>query len=80
MRSGKWRVEPPAGFESVLGLAQEYSSLDEIMSNERYEAISSSYERYIEGVLSHLVQNKGYKFGGLIMEPMILGAGGMHFA
>ena len=80
MRKGKWYVEPPASLSHVLGEPQEYSSLGEVLSTQRDEVVGPLYEHYIEGVLSHLVQNKGYKFGGLVLEPMILGAGGMHFA
>lgn len=80
MRKGKWYVEPPESLSHILGQPQEYPSLDEVLSTQRDEKVGSLYERYIEGVLSHLVQNKGYKFGGLVLEPMILGAGGMHFA
>lgn len=79
MRKGKWYVEPPAKLSHILGEPQEFDSLDEVLSTERDASVGPVYERYIEGVLSHLVQNKGYKFGGLVLEPMILGAGGMHF-
>jgi dethiobiotin synthetase/adenosylmethionine--8-amino-7-oxononanoate aminotransferase len=80
MRKGKWYVEPPASMEHILGEPQEFSSLDEVLSIDRDKIIGPIYEHYIEGVLNHLVQNKAYKFGGLVLEPMILGAGGMHFA
>ncbi len=80
MRKGKWYVEPPQSLNHILGEPQEYDSLDEVLSTRRDEVVGPLYERYIEGVLSHLVQTKGYKFGGLVLEPMILGAGGMHFA
>lgn len=40
---------------------------------------SPEYQLYIEGILHHLVHTKGYKFGGLVMEPVVLGAGGMFF-
>lgn len=40
---------------------------------------SPEYQLYIEGILNHLVHTKGYKFGGLVMEPVVLGAGGMFF-
>jgi dethiobiotin synthetase/adenosylmethionine--8-amino-7-oxononanoate aminotransferase len=80
MRKGKWYVEPPQNLSHILGEPQEYDSLDEVLSTQRDEVVGPLYERYIEGVLTHLVQNKGYKFGGLVLEPMVLGAGGMHFA
>jgi dethiobiotin synthetase/adenosylmethionine--8-amino-7-oxononanoate aminotransferase len=80
MRRGKWYVEPPQSLSHILGQPQEFASLDEVLSTQRDQVVGPVYERYIEGVLTHLVQNKGYKFGGLVLEPMVLGAGGMHFA
>jgi hypothetical protein len=71
-------VEPPAGFEHVFGPPQEYAELDDIMDLRRRKD-NPEYQLYIEGILNHLVNTKGYKFGGLVMEPVILGAGGMFF-
>lgn len=73
-----WIVEPPAGFEHVFGPPQEYSDLEDIMNLSKRKD-SPEYQLYIEGILNHLVHTKGYKFGGLVMEPVVLGAGGMFF-
>lgn len=78
MRKGTWIVEPPAGFEHVFGPPQEYSDLQDIMDLTKRKD-SPEYQLYIEGILNHLVHTKGYKFGGLVMEPVVLGAGGMFF-
>ncbi|RDI87394.1 hypothetical protein Vi05172_g2705 [Venturia inaequalis] len=78
LRRGTWVVEPPAGFEHVFGPPQEYSDLEDIMDLSKRKD-SPEYQLYIEGILNHLVHTKGYKFGGLVMEPVVLGAGGMFF-
>jgi dethiobiotin synthetase/adenosylmethionine--8-amino-7-oxononanoate aminotransferase len=38
-----------------------------------------AYTKHIEGILTELVEKKGHKFGALVMEPLLLGAGGMLF-
>ncbi|TLD39373.1 dethiobiotin synthase [Venturia nashicola] len=78
LRKGTWIVEPPAGFEHVFDPPQEYSDLEDIMDLSKRKD-SPEYQFYIEGILNHLVHIKGYKFGGLVMEPVVLGAGGMFF-
>jgi dethiobiotin synthetase/adenosylmethionine--8-amino-7-oxononanoate aminotransferase len=40
---------------------------------------SVKYESYIEGVLNWLIKSRGRKFGALVIEPVLLGAGGMLF-
>ncbi|KAF2473837.1 bifunctional dethiobiotin synthetase/adenosylmethionine-8-amino-7-oxononanoate aminotransferase [Lindgomyces ingoldianus] len=78
MRKGRWVVEPPAGMEEEFGPAQYFQDLNEIFD---YEARghSARYEDYIERVLDALVRTQGKKFGALVMEPVLLGAGGMIF-
>jgi dethiobiotin synthetase/adenosylmethionine--8-amino-7-oxononanoate aminotransferase len=78
LRKGTWIIEPPAGFEHVFGPPQEYAELNDAMDLSKRKD-SPEYQLYIEGILNHLVKTKGYKFGGLVMEPVILGAGGMFF-
>jgi dethiobiotin synthetase/adenosylmethionine--8-amino-7-oxononanoate aminotransferase len=77
MYKGKWVVEPPAGYEESFGEVQTFSSLDDIFNLEARDA--SKYESFIKDTLSSLVKS-GRTFGALVMEPVILGAGGMHFA
>lgn len=82
MVKGKWIVEPPKGMEDVFGERQEFDSLGEVFDLQaRLESTKSErYKNYIERTLHQLVQVEGMKFGALIMEPVILGAGGMLFA
>ncbi|EWG45943.1 adenosylmethionine-8-amino-7-oxononanoate aminotransferase [Fusarium verticillioides 7600] len=77
---GKWVVQVPDGLRDELGQDSDLRSISEVfdlesrLNTEHYR----KYERYIEGVLSKL-QASGRKFGALMMEPIILGAGGMIF-
>jgi dethiobiotin synthetase/adenosylmethionine--8-amino-7-oxononanoate aminotransferase len=77
---GKWVVQVPEGLRDGLGQDSDLRSISEVfdlesrLHTEQYR----KYERYIEGVLSKL-QASGRKFGALMMEPIILGAGGMIF-
>ena len=77
LREGKWIVEPPAGMNADFGSASTYNSLNDIFDFERRD--SRDYELYIRLTLDKLVKS-GTQFGALIMEPVLLGAGGMLFA
>ncbi|KAM0336327.1 hypothetical protein ACHAPQ_004259 [Fusarium lateritium] len=77
---GEWVVQVPEGLRDDLGQdchlksISEVFNLDSRLKTEQYR----KYEHYIEGVLKKL-QAAGRKFGALMMEPIILGAGGMLF-
>ncbi|KAI4731745.1 PLP-dependent transferase [Aureobasidium sp. EXF-10728] len=79
MQAGKWIVEPPAGMEEEFGPVRSFSSLDEIFALSGRKADAERYESYIKTSLEALTA-EGKKFGALIMEPVILGAGGMLFS
>ncbi|KAG9624582.1 PLP-dependent transferase, partial [Aureobasidium melanogenum] len=76
MQDGKWVVEPPAGMEEEFGPVRSFSSLDDIFALSGRKADAERYESYIKTSLEALTA-EGKKFGALIMEPVILGAGGM---
>ncbi|KAF2994495.1 hypothetical protein E8E13_002183 [Curvularia kusanoi] len=78
LKNGRWVVEPPAGMEEEFGPAQEFSEQDEIFDLDT-RGESPIYEAYITKTLDKLVKKEGRKFGALVMEPVILGAGGMIF-
>ncbi|KXX79360.1 Bifunctional dethiobiotin synthetase/7,8-diamino-pelargonic acid aminotransferase, mitochondrial [Madurella mycetomatis] len=75
--NGKWTVEiPPA-----MGVAEpkdlEYPSLSDIFdSDSREPELRTLYERYIADTLDN-PDSRGRRFGALIIEPIVLGAGGM---
>lgn len=60
---------------------EHFPSLGKIFDlNERKKSNTASlYEKYISETLKRLTQDEGHKFGALIIEPVLLGAGGMHF-
>lgn len=75
---GKWRVDVPADLKEHLGQGEAFESLAgvfDVKSREEDETCRK-YERYIEATLEKL-QRQGRKFGALMMEPIVLGAGGM---
>ncbi|KAH7398208.1 pyridoxal phosphate-dependent transferase [Pyrenochaeta sp. MPI-SDFR-AT-0127] len=78
MRKGRWVVEPPTGMEEEYGPAQYFEHAEDIFNLES-RGQSRPYEAYIEKTLDKLVKEQGKKFGALVMEPVILGAGGMMF-
>ncbi|TIA39884.1 PLP-dependent transferase [Aureobasidium pullulans] len=79
MQQGKWIVEPPAGMEEEFGTTRSFSSLDEVFALSGRKADADRYEAYIKTSLEALTA-EGKRFGALIMEPVILGAGGMLFS
>jgi bifunctional dethiobiotin synthetase / adenosylmethionine---8-amino-7-oxononanoate aminotransferase len=82
MVKGKWIVEPPQGLECEFGDVTEFASLAEIFDIQARLGSSAGrkYSRYIEETLDRLINKEGKIFGALVMEPVILGAGGMLFA
>ncbi|KAF5003636.1 hypothetical protein FDECE_9842 [Fusarium decemcellulare] len=79
-RNGKWVVDVPEGLRDDLGNGTELKSISDVFNlDSRLKSDDyKKYQRYIEGVLKQL-QSAGRKFGALMMEPVILGAGGMIF-
>lgn len=77
MRKGAWVVEPPPGMETEFGRPRSFKNLDEIFDFRARDSVK--YESYIEGVLNWLIKSGGRKFGALVIEPVLLGAGGMLF-
>ncbi|KAL5428537.1 hypothetical protein PMIN06_001059 [Paraphaeosphaeria minitans] len=83
MRGGEWMVEPPKGMARELGGPEFFSHLDDVFNfDARGEGQGRRwwvYEKYIRDRLDILVKRQGRKFGALVMEPILLGAGGMLF-
>jgi dethiobiotin synthetase/adenosylmethionine--8-amino-7-oxononanoate aminotransferase len=82
MVKGRWIVEPCNGTEEVVGKVDEFESLGEIFDLKLRRETNTAviYREYITRTLQSLVQEEGMRFGALIMEPVILGAGGMILA
>ncbi|KAK6194153.1 hypothetical protein LQW54_011726 [Pestalotiopsis sp. IQ-011] len=79
---GKWVVEIPAELRDSTGLGGfEFDTLSDVFDIAKREEQGShkAYEQFIEETLkSHLA--KGRKFGAVLLEPVVLGAGGMILA
>ncbi|KAL4898668.1 pyridoxal phosphate-dependent transferase [Aspergillus ambiguus] len=81
MSQGVWKVQMPAELDGELGADLQFPTLHSVFDvDERIRsAAGKRYKDYIRRTVGSLVQEKGMKFGSLIMEPIILGAGGMLF-
>lgn len=81
MVDGTWKIEVPAELQAELGSDVEFESLGSVFDLEkRLESDAGRrYRNYIRRTIENLVHKQGMKFGALIVEPVILGAGGMLF-
>lgn len=78
MREGKWIVEP---FEGAPFNTKEYHSLSDLFDFHQRHRDWEAYKRYLRETISDAVkQGDNIRLGSLIIEPIILGAGGMLFA
>lgn len=81
MKSGTWIVEKPAGFKAWQGRDLEFSTLQDIFEVGRDQSEQAGiYEEHIRRKLSQLTLVEKRHFGALVMEPVVLGAGGMTIA
>ena len=79
MKEGTWVVEPPEGQEDEFGPVERFATLDEVFDVEARDGsvAAARYRKHILRTLDRLVRVEGRSFGALIMEPVMLGAGGM---
>jgi bifunctional dethiobiotin synthetase / adenosylmethionine---8-amino-7-oxononanoate aminotransferase len=78
MRSGVWELQIP----DVIGLVRaQFQTLEDIFDFNVRSALGhvEAYERFIMATLKRLIIGEGRKFGALICEPILMGAGGMIF-
>lgn len=82
MKDKQWHVTVPDMLVQELGEGEYFESLDEIFDLDKRirSPTGQRYTNFIKETLYELVRKHGFKFGALIMEPIILGAGGMIFA
>ncbi|KAF3892786.1 Dysfunctional dethiobiotin synthetase/adenosylmethionine-8-amino-7-oxononanoate aminotransferase [Trichophyton interdigitale] len=80
MTDGIWKVSVPQGLRKELGDDVSFRNISSVFDlNARKESsIAGRYRNYIKKTLENVVQS-GQKLGALIIEPIILGAGGMLF-
>ncbi|KAG8167173.1 hypothetical protein KVR01_002862 [Diaporthe batatas] len=83
MTNGKWKIDVPPAFwaEGSSAAQTEFPELGGIFDLEsRSETeLYRDYTRYISRTLQGL-RDQGFKFGALMLEPVVLGAGGMILA
>jgi dethiobiotin synthetase/adenosylmethionine--8-amino-7-oxononanoate aminotransferase len=81
MVDGTWKIEVPDELRADLGSDVEFDSLNSVFDlDARLQSDDGQrYKDYIRRTIDDLVQQQGMKFGALILEPVILGAGGMLF-
>ncbi|KAK6541501.1 hypothetical protein TWF694_007309 [Orbilia ellipsospora] len=79
-KHGKWSVTVADGLQETFGQGKSYKSLDDIFDVEAREE-RGEHKLYEEHIISTLqkCRERGVKFGVLILEPIVLGAGGMEF-
>ncbi|KAH6603810.1 hypothetical protein Trco_007256 [Trichoderma cornu-damae] len=76
---GKWRVNVPAELRQALGgEAAEFGSPSEIFDvrGREQKGHHVRYEAFLREALERL-RHQGRRFGSVIIEPVVLGAGGM---
>jgi bifunctional dethiobiotin synthetase / adenosylmethionine---8-amino-7-oxononanoate aminotransferase len=77
MRKGVWELDIPGEFRNAETLT--FESLSEVFDFDARVGDTARYEEHIKSTLTELVQKQGRRFGALILEPIIMGAGGMIF-
>nr|DAA33948.1 TPA_inf: bifunctional dethiobiotin synthetase/adenosylmethionine-8-amino-7-oxononanoate aminotransferase [Epichloe festucae E2368] len=79
-RNGEWSVTVADSLKESFGSGRAYATLNDIFDVEAREASGEHviYEDYITSTLETL-RAQGRKFGALMLEPIVLGAGGMEF-
>lgn len=76
--NGKWRVNVPEELRQALGEDADFGSLSDIFDVQGREKKGHHvrYEAFIRESLEKLIK-QGHRFGSVIIEPVVLGAGGM---
>ena len=89
MHQGIWEIVMPKNLGAAQGdgirpFREEtltFGRLEDIFNLERRmkDGYADTYRRLIERTLNHLTKDQERRFGALILEPIIMGAGGMVF-
>jgi bifunctional dethiobiotin synthetase / adenosylmethionine---8-amino-7-oxononanoate aminotransferase len=77
---GKWELEIPEGsMRDPEPRSQQFNSLDEIFDFNARRADAERYRREISMTLNEVTSDTDRRLGALIIEPLLMGAGGMIF-
>lgn len=76
---GEWEVVQPEEWKDEIEEKSAFSSLEDIfdLQSRQSSVLAKRYEDVILKTLKRLVEVGEMKFGALIMEPVLLGSGGM---
>ncbi|TPX16329.1 uncharacterized protein E0L32_003978 [Thyridium curvatum] len=76
--NGKWTVAVPDALRNDLGDSTQFASLSSVfdLDSRTRDGQFEGYKRYISETLEQL-HDQGRRFGALMLEPVVLGAGGM---
>ncbi|KAI9773668.1 MAG: hypothetical protein M1840_006942 [Geoglossum simile] len=79
MIKGSWVVQLPEGMGDGIASVASFRSLGEIFDTRkrRESAYGVCYRNYIKSTLERIIKAEGRRFGALVIEPVVLGAGGM---
>lgn len=78
MRNGLWELQTPEWVDMKMAGFQDLKDVFDFEARNRL-GHTKTYEEYIVSTLRRLCVEEGRKFGALILEPVLMGAGGMIF-
>lgn len=73
---GKWTIKIPTTLKNTLGEDSKFETINQVFDFQNRDSLT--YSKYIYKTIQTWVKN-GAKFGAVLFEPVILGAGGMVF-
>ncbi|KIV95377.1 dethiobiotin synthase [Exophiala mesophila] len=81
MKDGQWELSIPQSMteDGICSNPQIFNSLDNVFDFSARQEDAKRYESFITSTLEDLTQKQGARFGALILEPLLMGAGGMIF-
>ena len=76
----EWVIRAPDSMKPFVSETNKFTDLDAVFNLERrrVNGVAKGYEKFITHTLERL-HDEGRRFGALILEPVVLGAGGMAF-
>ncbi|TPX56139.1 hypothetical protein PhCBS80983_g04766 [Powellomyces hirtus] len=77
-KNGKYHIRLPPSLASLRCASEAYESLSQIFEEGRNDARQEAYTEYIGEQIAQY-HRTGKMLGSLIIEPLLLGAGGMRF-
>ena len=79
--NGRWLIDMPETLQRELGSGADFDSLGDVFDLETRAGsdLFGKYKGFVQATLERL-RSEGRKFGALMLEPVVLGAGGMIFA